>query len=287
MTSLPLSDLCCPICGSVSLHHWGSARDIGKREMRHNLSKCRTCTHLFINPLPSREFLNEAYKTCNPSVFTSNGFVESRSTGPLSVADDIVLLSVLKSNKQGSFLDVGSANLKLLELIKHNGWRLTLIEPSQHAKQFEDSLGCKVLNCLLEECKLTEKFDIISVIDVLEHVHSPVDFLRQVKNILSNEGFALFRFPNSYSLRCRLSHDNWDMIRPLGHLHFFTPQSFRVACDMSKLRIESLQSHDICNYALSGMTGKVLNKFGVLRLFEKKLDSLLLGDQLFAKVTHG
>jgi SAM-dependent methyltransferase len=283
----PSFDYYCPICGSEKISHWGLARDIGQPEVRHNLSKCLTCTHLFINPLPSREFLNVAYKTCNPSVFTSNGFVEARSKGPLSVADEIVLSSVLKSNMQGAFLDVGSANLRLLEMIKHSGWRLTLIEPSQHAKQFEDILGCKVFNCSFEDCVFIDKFDIISVIDVLEHVYSPVDFLKRVKDILSDEGFALFRFPNSYSLRCRISRDKWDMIRPLGHLHFFSPNSFRAACAISGLRIEDLQSHDIYNYRLNGIIGKILNKLGVLRLFEKKFDSFLLGDQLFAKVIHG
>jgi len=287
LTDLPSPDLCCPICGSERLRYWGSARDIGQPEILHNISKCLACTHLFINPLPSHEFLNVAYKTCNPSVFTSDGFIETRSKNPFSVADEIVLSSVLESNMQGAFLDVGSANVQLLQKIKDSGWRLTLIEPSQHAKQFGNILGCKVFNCSFEECMFTDKFDIVSVIDVLEHVYSPVGFLKQLKDILSDEGFALFRFPNSYSLRCRLSHDKWDMIRPLGHLHFFSPHSFRVACDISELRIEDLHSHDLDNYRLRGIAGKVLNKLGIWRLFKDKFDSLLLGDQLFAKVTHG
>lgn len=285
MTTLPPAATCCPICKSGKIQYWGSACDIGNANLLHNLSKCQDCTHLFINPLPSREFLNLAYQTCNPSVFTSDGFVGRRSTEPFSVADELVLSHLLTA-KRGNFLDVGSANLRLLETIKNNGWDLSVVEPSQHAKEFEDVLGCKVFKTSLEECAFTHTYDIVSVIDVLEHVHTPVDFLKKLKVILSDEGFALFRFPNSSSLRCKFEHDKWDMIRPLGHLHFFSPRSFRVACNTSGLRIEVLQSHDIYHYIFNNFTGRALRKLGILRLFKSTLDNLLLGDQLFAKVTH-
>lgn len=285
MNKPSLHDQCCPICGNKKISYWGSASDIGRTDIKHDLSKCKSCTHIFINPLPSADFLREAYKICNPSVFSSNGFVEARSVGPFTVADELVWSHVSEATFKGNFLDIGSANLGLLKAIRDIGWELTLIEPSQHAGQFEEKLGCAVYNCPFEDCTFEKKYEIIAVIDVLEHVHSPVEVLKGIAGILSKGGVALFRFPNSYSIRAKLKHDKWEMLRPLGHLHYFSPRSFKVACEMSKLKVEEIRSHDLYNYyGLHKYIDKILKTRSCGRFIRNRLDKALLGDQLFVTV---
>ena len=117
----------------------------------------------------------------------------------------------------GSFLDIGSANLNLLKNIVNLGWQLTLVEPGPQAEQLSKSLQCVVHNRPFEECSFSVQFQAISMIDVLEHVHSPVVFLKKVSKILSPNGVALLRLPNSRSIRCGLEREKWNMVRPLGH----------------------------------------------------------------------
>jgi len=276
----------CPICKSKSIFYWGSAFDIGNPSIKHDIAKCYACTHLFVHPLPSVEYLYKAYKISDPSVYADNGSLESRSINPFSLGDNWVWKHITAFISPKRILDIGSANITQLERIVKLGWELTIVEPGAHAERIKKMLQCSVYRGLFEEINFNNKFEIISAIDVLEHVHSPVHFLKTVKSFLSENGIALFRFPNSGSLRCKLEEETWEMLRPLGHLHYFSPRSIRRACYLSNLKIIALHSHDLRNY-LSVNIGKIrIPQSKFLYPFFKVLDLALLGDQLLMKVTH-
>lgn len=277
----------CPVCGSENIGHWGSAPNIGVTGMKHDIAKCCKCTHLFIHPLPAEEYLRKAYSESDPSVYSDNRFFESRSSGPFSEADIWVWKHVSGSSVSGKFLDIGPANLTLLKRIVRLGWRLTTVEPGAHAEHIRNNLRVEVYRNVFEECSFQNQFDMVAAIDVLEHVNSPVRFLQRVRSCLSDKGIALLRFPNSRSLRCRRDRENWNMIRPLGHLHFFSPHSIRTACNITHLRILSLHSHDLARYQFFIFWGRSIRGIRFLWPIIKLLDMALLGDQLLLKVTNG
>lgn len=276
----------CPVCRSENIRYWGSAHDIGVKGLKHNIAKCTKCTHLFIHPLPSEEYLTRAYGESDPSVYSDNRFFESRSSGPFTEADRWVWKHIIDSLVPGRFLDIGSANLTLLRRIVAQGWELTIVEPGSHSQLIQQALNSSVYRNVFEECNFEHQFDLISVMDVLEHVGSPIRFLQKIKSCLSTNGIALFRFPNAYSLRCRLEGENWNMIRPLGHLHYFTPRSIRIACDIARLKISYLRSHDLAQYQFFTFKGKSIRGLRFFKPFFKIFDLALLGDQLLVKVAN-
>jgi len=270
----------CPVCGSKAISYWGCAPDFRRPEIEYDISRCCKCTHLFVNALPSLEYLKDAYT----SVWGDKDFFQTRTMGPFSDGDKWVWKHVSDAIIPGHYLDVGAANLKLLRQIAALGLNLTLVEPGAHAEILGRTLQCNVYKCLFEECAFPNKFDIIAAVDVLEHVRSPINFLVRIKAALSDEGFALLRFPNSRSLRCALERRNWRMIRPLGHLHYFTPRSFRTACKLSGLRILTMLSHDVGYY--NGIRGMNIRGLRFMSPVRKILDRLLLGDQLLVKIAR-
>ena len=276
----------CPICGSEEIGYWGSAPDIGIKGMKHDLTKCCKCTHLFVHPLPTEEYLVKAYSESDPSVYPDNQFFENRSSVPFTEADKWVWKHVFGSSTFGNFLDIGSTNLTLLKHIIRLGWRLTAVEPGAHADHIRKNLRAKVCRNVFEECNFQNKFDIIAALDVLEHVNSPVRFLQRVRSCLSDKGTALFRFPNSRSLRCRIERENWNMIRPLGHLHYFTPRSIRKACTISQLKILSLRSLDLARYQFFTFRGRSIRGLRYLWPMIILFNLTLLGDQLLLKVAN-
>jgi len=277
----------CPICLSEDIRPWGSAPDIGVPGRKHDIVRCGNCTHLFVHPLPTEEYLAKAYGEGDPSVFSNNQFYESRSSAPFNEADQWVWKQVSGLPFKGNFLDIGSANLKLLQRIVGLGWGLTTVEPGSHVEHIRDHVQAEVHRNVFEECNFRNQFDRISAIDVLEHVHSPVHFLQKVESCLSNRGVALLRFPNSGSLRCRIERENWNMIRPLGHLHYFSPRSIREACQRAGLQILSLGSHDLARYHFLSFKGRALRGVRFLWPITRLIDLARLGDQMLLKVKNG
>jgi SAM-dependent methyltransferase len=286
MTANPQSERTCPICRSQHIQLWGSAPDIGVPGRKHEIVRCGQCTHLFVWPLPDEESLVKAYSKGDPSFFSNNRFYESRSNRPFNEADRWVWRQATKSLFKGNFLDIGSANFNLLQQIVELGWRLTIVEPGSHAEHIRDRLQAKVYRNVFEKCDFENRFDFISAIDVLEHVKSPLLFLQKLRSSLSDRGIALLRFPNSGSLRCRMEHENWNMIRPLGHLHYFSPRSTRTACERAHLKIVSLRSYDLARYQFLNFKGKAVRGVRFLWPILRLMDLANLGDQLLLEVKN-
>lgn len=276
----------CPICKSSHIDTWGSAADIGNADIIHKIAKCNECTHIFVHPLPSKEFLAEAYKTSSKSVLSGDSFYDFRSKGSFSEGDLWVLKHLKKRVKQGNLIDIGAANTMLLSMIIESGWKVSIVEPSQNVERMSSLSNIQICRGLFEDCVFQNNFEMVSAIDVLEHTHSPIDFLKKTKSVLSFRGNALLRFPNSYSLKCKLEHDKWNMIRPLGHLHFFSPRSFQAACKTCQLKIVELKSHDLNNYLSLSIAGQNIRGMRFMLPLRWFLNKMLLGDQLLAMVSH-
>jgi len=72
-------------------------------------------------------------------------------------------------------------------------------------------------------------FDIFVLQDVLEHVLDPIGLLVKLKK-MAREGSVFFcSFPCKDSRPARVYKGRWPMVRPYGHLHYF---SFRSAIKM-------------------------------------------------------
>lgn len=269
----------CPICGNVLMCLWGQATDMGDSKRVHQLRKCRRCGHLFVDPVPSAEYLEGAYRRGDPSVITE-GYVQNRSEGGWSGGDRWVIDAASRHEARNKLLDIGSANAAVLREFRKQGYSVEVVEPSPNAEVLEGLLDIKVWRNTFENCEFDSTYDVISAIDVIEHVSSPVTFLRLARRAMSGRGIIVLRFPNSRSLRCRVERSAWSMIRPLGHIHYFTPSSFIYACHRSGLQVVSMRSHDLGEYwGMGRYWDRFIKLVGRARV-RGLLDRALLGDQL-------
>ena len=122
------------------------------------------------------------------------GFIQERSS--------------LKGKK---ILDVGCGGGILSEALSELGADVTGIDASENtigvAKSHSKSIGSNVnfLQKTIEDFVAenpTEKFDVITCLEMLEHVPSPLDIIKSCSNILNNNGDIFFstinRNPRSY-----------------------------------------------------------------------------------------
>jgi SAM-dependent methyltransferase len=73
-------------------------------------------------------------------------------------------------------------------------------------------------------------YDIITAIEVLEHVIDPIDTLRQIKRLLKPGGVFFFTTGNAQPFRGRLA--DWGYVVPEIHVSFFEPETLVRALQM-------------------------------------------------------
>jgi len=91
--------------------------------------------------------------------------------------------------------------------------------------EFKLNVQQKSLDDLIKE---NRNFDIITLWHVLEHFVNPMDELKQVKALLSNDGMCFIEVPNFNSIKFKLSRNKWKGgNHPLYHRTFFTSKTLR------------------------------------------------------------
>lgn len=99
--------------------------------------------------------------------------------------------------KQERFLDIGCGVGHYLALAQAHFSQLVGVEPSLTGVQASREKGFEVIHDYFHEgLSFDDRFDAITIIEVLEHLEQPTVFLRQVANLLHDDGVLLVEVPN-------------------------------------------------------------------------------------------
>lgn len=196
------------------------------RKEGYKLMRCRGCGLTFIQNPPDESALQELYSF-------DTGYHEdlesSNETSAYHLRNAKAHLRYLERYRQtGSLLDIGCSAGFFLEQARQKGFQVQGVEYSADSAAVAQEKGLDVFVGTLEAFNTEQRFDVITLWDVIEHVRDPLETLRIAKSLLSPEGYLFLETPNidglfpkaSYQLAERL--DFWPHPEPPGHLFQFS-----------------------------------------------------------------
>lgn len=132
------------------------------------------------------------------------------------------------SNKTGRLFDVGAATGFFMLMAKEAGFDVSGIEISDYAAELGRSKGLDLKTGVLEDMSsVSDKYDVVTMLDVLEHMPKPEDGLNIVNKILKTGGLVVINTPDSGSLWAKIISKNWHLLVPPEHIHLFNKESVR------------------------------------------------------------
>ncbi|MBU0674526.1 MAG: class I SAM-dependent methyltransferase [Proteobacteria bacterium] len=155
---------------------------------------------------------------------------------------------------KGKFLDIGCGNGSLLHYAHKDGWEVKGLELSEKlAEQVNSVLNIKVDVKNFQEIEnFQEKFDLISLRHVLEHLPDSISAMNNISKLLNDDGYALLEFPNinSISFKTKLFMTKLNLYkkkypvdyRP-GHCNEFSRESFSYLIDKCNFRLVKWESY--------------------------------------------
>ncbi len=130
-----------------------------------------------------------------------------------------------------NILDVGCGTGDFLLKCKNNGWDVTGVEPNKNAndlatsKLFE-STTLKIHQNLFDLKQ--EKFDVITLWHVLEHVPNLEDYILKLKSLLKPDGILIIAVPNFKSYDAYYYKEFWAAFDVPRHLWHFSKKSIEL-----------------------------------------------------------
>ena len=128
-----------------------------------------------------------------------------------------------KFEKNSKFLDFGAGQGTTALYLQQCGYDVDIIEPD---KGYQILLKNNFPKCFNDLSQLSEKYDLIYSIAVLEHLEDIKLTIEQLSKNLKTGGFLIFQYPNPEGLTARLNLHNWDMLFEPGHILIPSKKAF-------------------------------------------------------------
>src|ERR1700683_353243 len=148
---------------------------------------------------------------------------------PTRRADTDFPLKYLPFKPGGRLLDVGCGGGDLLGSMRSLGWETEGVDFDPAAVAAARRKGFTVKLGLLEDQKYPDaNFDAVVMSHVIEHVHSPLELIKEVRRVLKRKGRLLMATPNIRSLGHRWMGRRWPFLDPPRHRQVFSPRALMV-----------------------------------------------------------
>tara|TARA_B100001250_G_C19690090_1_gene739902 strand:- start:331 stop:1122 length:792 start_codon:yes stop_codon:yes gene_type:complete len=134
-----------------------------------------------------------------------------------------------KKNKSLSYLEIGAADATFaIEVRKFNYFKnYLLVEPNPGLAKQSKSSKFNVFNGMFEDLNTPNKFDCISTFEVIEHIYSPLNFLKKCNRKLKKKGIIFFSCPNGNGFDVSLMQEESNVIDH-EHLNYFNTKSIEL-----------------------------------------------------------
>jgi SAM-dependent methyltransferase len=228
--SVPHDLAACPACGSPVKKPWLSQELAG---VNFTLDKCCACGTGYVNPQPSLESLQSFYASCghgSKSLTSCAAVMASEVEFPNSTVDAQRLVTYAKGllgacrEGKAKALDIGSGYGFFSRAALEQGFQVVAVNPARAENRiFQQLNGFEPIPLFFEEVDFgMEKFDLVILSQVLEHLLDPFHVLTKVRNLIKPEGVLAIAVPNVDAILIKILKSKSSFLGLPGHLIHFS-----------------------------------------------------------------
>ncbi len=275
----------CPVCES-SLYD-----SIDKFQGSYGVSKCKRCSSIFVNPVPSIAALEDYYNNCKCNHMLQDLYRNRNKIRNYIINDRVkeaakCILGISKKNKgKISVLEVGCGSGAFLSQLR-NYFDVSCNNDAIDINYNGIDIDCHAISkCVskhinLECCSIEEysdnkskEYDLIFHFELIEHLKDPALLMQKTHNLLKDEGVLLFTTQNSNGLEMMAS--NYNSYRILAH-SIFPP-----------MHLNAFSTTNILHFSLrNGFNLRDLTTPGRLDVDMVTITSEFIEDKVFKEISN-
>lgn len=236
--------------------------------------QCKNCGADHVFPMPDKNTLKNYYDR--------KDWFEGGEAGGYRNYDEQTAwsLDVLKpileqfgGQQNLSILDIGCGYGMHLALAAEQGWKCFGVEVSEHARQVaQQRLAGSAYIVESVEDIIPHEFDLILMLDVIEHLPSPYPLLYSLFSMgaITQKTQLVITTPNAGSDEARKNPAKWSYRHPPSHLVYYSDRSLRFL--LEKLHLRDVLVQGMSPFEPSQTNNALLGNFGGLLVTTKGSD---------------
>lgn len=269
----------CPACET------DVGRSLGLKE-GFDVHRCRSCGSVFVDPLPPAEAGLDYDGYYHEGNLIVPEFVDRRLAEMVAELEPFALTS--------RWIDIGCGAGSLLRAVARAGWRVQGTEIAPQPVQMLRAEGYDVLLGDAAELELElGAYDVVSLIEVIEHVPDPRALMRRAAALLRPGGVLFMTTPHASGISGRVLGLQWSAVSPPEHLQLFSRRGMSVALAASGFPRSIIGSRGVNPYELvRGLRTRAGSGEPTMTATERvqsayRLNEALVGNSLGARAKAG
>ncbi|EJF09821.1 MULTISPECIES: bifunctional 2-polyprenyl-6-hydroxyphenol methylase/3-demethylubiquinol 3-O-methyltransferase UbiG [Pontibacter] len=248
----------CPICGKEDFKNFLVVTDNAVSKESFVIVECENCTFKFTNPRPDAASIDKYYES---EEYISHSNIK---TGIINRAYHVVRSITTKQKVElinrhtpakGAILDYGCGTGVFLNACKNDGWEIRGVEPNTRAREEASGQTGEIIAKELSEIE-GEKFEVITLWHVLEHIHTLNETLSELINLLQEDGTLIIAVPNADSHDAQQYKADWAAYDVPRHLYHFTQPTMKRLLKKHKMKLEEVLPMKFDAYYVSMLSEK-------------------------------
>ena len=212
----------CPLCGEAAFDiikpskYAAGPRGLGagysassSHQLMDQVVRCCSCAMHYVNPRLRSDLIIDSYTAAEDPTFVAQN--KSRIRSFEKMLRKALVLEGAQDGRGKRFLDVGCAGGASLVAAKALGFDPVGVEPSRWMADFgRRTYGVDIRDGIVQPGMFQEEsFDVITLLDVLEHIPQPKALLDLTFRLLRPDGIFLLSYPDFRSVMGRILGNRW------------------------------------------------------------------------------
>lgn len=242
-----LKEINCNSCESEQYH-------ILTDDKECRVVKCSDCGLIYVNPMPliSQDTFHEVstdfYYTDVQENLATEKIEHTAKTFDQQVRE---WSAFLPDSDERWLLDVGCGTGLFVNAAKEAGWQACGCDVDKPLVELgRNRFDVELSHADLHKCHYAdEKFDVVNLKYVLEHLPNPFEVLQETYRILKTGGIVQIIVPNEGGLYNQINVllrrktvGRWGTLTPPHHLHAYTPKTLALMLSRAGLDVRSMQT---------------------------------------------
>lgn len=211
----------CIMCGHMQFHHFYNLEILYKKD--------------YVEKTYGKYLENEFYKIVNYTKYKSDNFWRKKR-----IIDFSKKFFKIKNTKNLHLLDIGSG-LGVFPYSIMKNYKVTAVDPDKQNVKHLKNIKIKTIKGYYKKNLLNNRFNIITINKVLEHIEKPGQILKDLKSNIKKNHFIYIEVPDGENAK-KYGKNREEFY--IEHFHAFSKRSLEIIClkfNLSTILIESIK----------------------------------------------